>query len=101
MIGMSEEEPPIQYYEILDHKTITRRGVWWILVALCREPTESNKTFLALYKFQKQKNKETGDSYWQKRSSFRLNNLKHIPTVLDALKILSEDWEKREEEEAI
>ncbi|MHA1130590.1 MAG: hypothetical protein ACTSQI_18040 [Candidatus Helarchaeota archaeon] len=96
---MNKEEPPIQYYEVLDYKTITRRGPWWILLALCREPTESNKTFLAFYKYQKRKNSETGDSYWQKKSSFRLNNIKHIPAILEAVKELSEEWENRENEE--
>ncbi|MFX1297454.1 MAG: hypothetical protein ACFFD2_21705 [Promethearchaeota archaeon] len=93
---MSEEEPPIQFYEVIDFKTITRKGTWWILLALCRE-MESRKTFLAFYKFQKRKNQD-GKPYWQKKTSFRWNNIKHIPKILDTIKELTKEWEKQEEE---
>ena len=91
------EDPPIQYYEVIDYKTITRRGAWWILLALCRE-TESGKTFLSFYKYQKRKNQE-GESYWQKKSSFRWNNIKHIPKILETIQELTKEWENQEEED--
>ena len=97
---LSEEEgPPIQYYEVLDYKTITRRGPWWILTALCRD-TQNEKTFLAFYKYQSRKNQE-GERYWQKKSSFRLNNIKHIPKVLETIQELTDAWKENELEEDI
>ncbi|MHA1266002.1 MAG: hypothetical protein ACTSRS_12290 [Candidatus Helarchaeota archaeon] len=94
---MSEEEvPPIQYYEVLEFKTISRRGPWWILLALCRD-TENEKVFLSFYKYQKRKNQD-GTSYWQKKSSFRWNNLKHIPQLIESVQKLAEAWDEIEKE---
>ena len=45
-----EEEPPIQYYEIIEHKTISKRGRWWTLLTLLKD-TEKDQTFLSIYKF--------------------------------------------------
>jgi len=92
---LSEETPPIQYYEVIDFKTISKRGAWWILLALCRE-TESNKMFLAFYKYQKRKNQE-GESYWQKKSSFRWNNINHIPKIIESIQELTEEWKNQQE----
>lgn len=97
---MNEEEPPIQYYEVLEYKTISRRGVWWLLVALCRD-TENETTFLAFYKYQKRKNKEDGTSYWQKKSSFRWNNLDHIPKILESIQELQKIWEEKTAEDEL
>ncbi len=98
---MSEEDgPPIQFFEILDYKTVTRRGPWWTLLALLRDP-EKETTFLAFYKYQKRKNKETGEGYWQKSKSFRINNIDHVPKLLDAIQNLTEAWKEVKLEEDI
>ena len=92
---MSEDEPPIQYYEVIDHKTIAKRGPWWVLLALCRD-IDKDKIFVSFYKFRKRKN-ESGDAYWQKNSSFRWNNIDHLPKVLEALQQMSELWKEQAE----
>ena len=90
---MSEEEPPIQYYEIIDFKTISKRGRWWTLLALLRD-TDKDQVFISLYKFQKRTNKQTEEKYWAKASSFRINNKKHIENYIEALKTVAEGWEE-------
>ncbi|NVM02531.1 MAG: hypothetical protein HWN67_09365 [Candidatus Helarchaeota archaeon] len=88
-----EEEPPIQYYEILEHKTISKRGRWWTLLTLLKD-TEKDQTFLSIYKFQKRTNKNTEEKYWAKHSSFRINNIKHAETLVESLKDLMVIWEE-------
>jgi hypothetical protein len=93
---LTEDEPPIQYYEVIDYKTIAKRGVWWILLALCRD-AQYEKTFLAFYKFQKRKGPD-GEPQWQKKSSFRWNNIEHVPKVVETLHTLTEVWKEQEDE---
>ena len=88
-----EEEPPIQYYEILSQKTISKRGPWWTLLTLLKD-SERDKTFMAIYKFQKRTNKSTEEKYWAKHSSFRLNNIKHVHILIESLQSLVNEWEK-------
>jgi len=88
-----DEEPPIQYFEILNFKTISKRGRWWTLLALLRD-TEKDQTFLSLYKFQKRTNKETEEKYWSKHSSFRVNNKKHAHSLIESLESLLEEWKE-------
>ncbi len=88
-----EEEPPIQYYEIIKHKTISKRGRWWTLLTLLKD-TEKDQTFLSIYKFQKRTNKSTDEKYWAKHSSFRINNIKHAQTLVESLKDLMDTWEE-------
>jgi len=88
-----EEEPPIQYYEIIDHKTISKRGRWWTLLALLRD-TDKEQIFLSIYKFQKRTNKQTEEKYWAKHSSFRVNSVKHAKTLIESIQALLEEWEE-------
>ena len=94
-----KEYPPIQYFEILDFKTIFRWGPWWTLLALCRDP-EKETTFLALYKYRKRKNQD-GEGYWQKATSFKFNKIEIIPKVLDTIQELTDAWNEAELEEGI
>lgn len=85
------ESPPIQHYEILQQKTISKKGRWWTLLVLLKDP-EKEQTFMALYKFQKRIKDE--ESYWSKHSSFRINNTIHVRTLIESLQILLDVWEK-------
>ena len=88
-----EEEPPIQYYEILEYKTISKKGPWWTLLTLLRD-SEKDQTFMSIYKFQKKTNKSTDEKYWSKHSSFRINNVKHAKILIESLQNLLNEWEK-------
>lgn len=64
--------------QIKDARTISRTGRWWIAILLFEEP-ESEKSFLALYKWQYTRNR------WKKHSSFRINQRKHLDDIIQYL----------------
>lgn len=91
MKTLEEEEVPIQYYEVLAQKTISKKGRWWTLLTLLKDP-EKEQTFMAIYKFQKKTRNE--EKYWAKHSSFRINNTEHVRKLIESCQSLLNEWEK-------
>ena len=86
-----DEEPPVQFYEIIDWNTISKRGPWWTMIILLRDP-ENDKIFLSFYKYRKYK-KEDGPQ-WVKKSSFRINNVEHVNKYIEILSKMKKKFEQ-------
>ena len=62
------EDFPVQYYEVISGKTITKRGVWWTAALILRDPERDN-IFLAIYRWRKK-----GDS-WTRNKQITFSNI--------------------------
>ena len=72
---------PVSEYlrdNILDARTVSKRGPWWTALLVINDP-ETKKTYVAFYKWKK------NAGAWKKMTSFRINSLKHLEIVKKAL----------------
>lgn len=80
--------PISDYYKenIVDAKTISRRGGWWTAIILTKDP-KNDKLKIILYKWQLRGNG------WKTRKSFIFKSVKEITTIFKIVKKFSQDFD--------
>ena len=91
---MSENEFPYksEYDNLIQGKTISKRGQWWTALLLVESKTPTNgapgKRKLIIQRWKKQTNRETGESFWRATKNFTITS----SNVWNALKESVDDW---------
>lgn len=91
---MSKEEFPYKsaYDNIVQGKTISKRGQWWtaLLLVESKTTTESAPTRrkIIIQRWKKQTNSDTGESFWRATKNFTLTST----NVWANLKETVDDW---------
>ena len=72
--------PVSEYYKdrIIDAQTISRVGGWWTAVLLISDPN-TQKPFLALYRWQ------LSENTWKTRKSISFKSKKHVEDIIEIL----------------
>ena len=81
---LGRDFPVSDYYKnrIIDAETLTRGGGWWTAVLLISDP-HTEKSFVALYKWQQR------GGEWKRRQNFILRSKKDIAEVVRVLSELA------------
>lgn len=78
----TQQHFPVATYlqpNVIDGKTISRKGPWWSAVLLVRHP-RSKKLFIGLYRWQKR------SDGWKRVGSFKLWDPDQVQSVIAALR---------------
>jgi hypothetical protein len=87
-MSFGQNFPISDYYRenIIDAETISRGGGWWTAVLLIRDP-ETDKPFVALYRWQ------LSGEEWKVRKSISFKSKKQVDGVLAAMTRFGEKLE--------
>lgn len=79
---MGNEEFPVQYYEVIEGNTITKKNGWWEAVVRYRKPySNSEDQEVALYKWKRDTDKEK----WIRKQKYAFRNRKDWLAVGDCV----------------